>query len=242
MRWRCLRKERLHSRLWSFFPPKVAEKVIGDAEEQHMQPEALDVDAVEPPTSPVSKRQKSSARDGDSSTSSLEAERSAPNTCQTVIIVMKKVEACRFRIVRLVSDNHKVNVSAMNLLGNGILTYRTEHPCDHDRILLMSFDPCHVLKNVQSQFLSHDIDPKPEISSSYIKDLYKLQKGLTVKPVRYLSRKHTFPNNTEKIECCWSYSGPVAKCDCCFTAPQRPSGTHLLCIIFDCGPDDYLQE
>lgn len=67
----------------SFFSPKVAEKVTGDAEQQHTQQKAPDVDAVEPPTSPVSKRQKSSELHGDSSTSSassLEAVRSEPNT------------------------------------------------------------------------------------------------------------------------------------------------------------------
>ncbi|KAH6946725.1 hypothetical protein HPB50_014765 [Hyalomma asiaticum] len=104
-----------------------------------------------------------------------------------IIFVMKKVEACGFKIVRLVTDNHKVNVNAMKLLGNGLVTYRTEHPCDPDRQLFMSFDPCHVLKNVRSQLLSHDIGPEREISSSYIKDLYELQKGLTVKPVRFNS-------------------------------------------------------
>lgn len=67
---------------------------------------------------------------------------------------MKKVEACGFRIVRLVADNRRVNVTAMKLLRNGVLTYRTAHPCDHDRILFMSFDPCHVLKNVRAQFLA----------------------------------------------------------------------------------------
>ncbi|KAH6933168.1 hypothetical protein HPB50_012693 [Hyalomma asiaticum] len=46
-----------------------------------------------------------------------------------IIFVMKKVEACGFKIVRLVTDNHKVNVKAMKLLGNGLVTYRTEHPC-----------------------------------------------------------------------------------------------------------------
>lgn len=83
-----------------------------------------------------------------------------------IIFVMKKVEACGFKNVRLVTDNHKVNVNAMKLLGNGLVTYRTEHPCDPDRQLFMSFDPCHVLKNVRSQLLSHDIGPEREISSS----------------------------------------------------------------------------
>ncbi|KAH6925841.1 hypothetical protein HPB50_011089 [Hyalomma asiaticum] len=84
----------------------------------------------------------------------------------------------------------------MTLLGGGLLTYRIEHPCDCNRLLFLSFDPCHVLKNVRSQFLAH---PKGEVSSSYIKKLYELQKDLVVKPVRYLSRKHVYPNNIEKM-------------------------------------------
>ncbi|KAH7986172.1 hypothetical protein HPB49_026095 [Dermacentor silvarum] len=37
-----------------------------------------------------------------------------------------------------------------------------------------------------------------EVSSCYIKKLYELQNDLVVKPVRYLSRKHVYPNNIEK--------------------------------------------
>nr|XP_050032240.1 uncharacterized protein LOC126528390 [Dermacentor andersoni] len=122
-----------------------------------------------------------------------------PQLHKLLIFVLEKVEACGFRVVRLVSDNHKVNVNAMKLLGDGLLTYRITHPCDCDRLLFLSFDPCHVLKNVRSQFLAHDFGPKGEVSSCYIKKLYELQKDLVVKPVRYLSRKHVYPNNIEKM-------------------------------------------
>ncbi|XP_049272289.1 uncharacterized protein LOC125758736 [Rhipicephalus sanguineus] len=122
-----------------------------------------------------------------------------PQLHKLLIFVLEKVEACGFRVIRLVSDNHKVNVNAMKLLGDGLLTYRVEHPCDCDRLLFLSFDPCHVLKNVRSQFLAHDFGPKGEVSSCYIKKLYELQKDLIVKPVRYLSRKHVYPNNIEKM-------------------------------------------
>lgn len=116
-----------------------------------------------------------------------------------IVFVMKKVESCGFKIQRLVTDNHKVNVNAMKLLGSGVLTYRVEHPCDKNRLLFLSFDPCHILKNVRSQFLAHDIGPDGEISSRHIKKLYELQKKMIIKPVRYLSRKHVFPNNIEKM-------------------------------------------
>ncbi|KAH7973689.1 hypothetical protein HPB49_004011 [Dermacentor silvarum] len=118
---------------------------------------------------------------------------------ELVLFIMKKVETCAFRITRIVTDNHKVNVHAFKLLGYGCLIYRIEHPCDPERPLFLSFDPCHVLKNVRSQFLAHDIGPKGEISSSHLKAVYELQKDLTVRPVRYLSRKHVYPNNIEKM-------------------------------------------
>ncbi|KAH6922498.1 hypothetical protein HPB50_015125 [Hyalomma asiaticum] len=87
----------------------------------------------------------------------------------------------------------------MTLLGGGLLTYRIEHPCKCNRLLFLSFDPCHVLKNVCSQFLAHDFGPKEEVSASYIKKLYELHKDLVVKPVGYLSRKHVYLNNIEKM-------------------------------------------
>ncbi|KAH8040063.1 hypothetical protein HPB51_009319 [Rhipicephalus microplus] len=45
------------------------------------------------------------------------------------------------------------------------------------------------LRDQGVQFLAHDIGPKGEVSSCYIKKLYDLQKDLVVKPVSYLSRK-----------------------------------------------------
>lgn len=115
-----------------------------------------------------------------------------------MVFVMKRVESTGFQIIRLVTDNHKVNVSAMKLLCGGIQTYRIEHPCDLGRMLFLSFDYCHVVKNVRSQFLAHDIGKGREVSSSHLKRLYEMQR-LLVKPVRFPSRKHIFPNNIEKI-------------------------------------------
>lgn len=122
-----------------------------------------------------------------------------PQLHKLLIFVMQKVEACGFRIVRLVTDNHKVNANCMKLLVNDLLTYRIENTCDRSRLLFISFDACHVLKNVRSQFLSRDLGPNGEISASHGKDLYELQKGLSVKPVRYLSRKHVYPSKIEKM-------------------------------------------
>ncbi|XP_049516704.1 uncharacterized protein LOC125942564 [Dermacentor silvarum] len=118
---------------------------------------------------------------------------------ELVRYVMRKVEDTGFKVVRLVTDNHKVNVSAMRDLCGGFLTYRIEHPNDTDRLLFLSFDYCHVLKNIRSQFLTRDFGKNGEISSFYLKKLYEMQKAWIVKPVRNLSRKHVFPSNIEKM-------------------------------------------
>ncbi|KAH9366530.1 hypothetical protein HPB48_010316 [Haemaphysalis longicornis] len=90
--------------------------------------------------------------------------------------VMNKVEEAGFTILRFVSDNHKVNAP-----------------------FLLSFDFCHVLKNIRSQFLARELGKKGEVSSTYVKKLYDLQKGWIVTPVRSLTRKHVYPNNIEKM-------------------------------------------
>ncbi|XP_040076067.1 uncharacterized protein LOC120848163 [Ixodes scapularis] len=116
-----------------------------------------------------------------------------------LVFVMTKVESTGFRVIRVVTDNHKVNVSAMKILCGGVLTYRIEHPCDPQRLLFLSFDYCHVVKNLRSQFLARSIGKDGKVSSSHLKKLYELQKKWLVKPVRFLSRKHVYPNNIEKM-------------------------------------------
>uniref|UniRef100_A0A147BC10 Putative transposase protein n=1 Tax=Ixodes ricinus TaxID=34613 RepID=A0A147BC10_IXORI len=116
-----------------------------------------------------------------------------------LLFVIEKVEKTGFRVLRLVTDNHKTNVSAMKILCGGILTYRIQHPHDPERLLFLSFDYCHIIKNVRSQFLAHDIGKDGEISSSHLKKIYEMQKDWIVKPVRFLSRKHVYPSNIEKM-------------------------------------------
>ncbi|KAH6939989.1 hypothetical protein HPB50_023869 [Hyalomma asiaticum] len=113
--------------------------------------------------------------------------------------VLKEVEEIGFIVVRIVTDNHKINVLAMQLLCNGSLKHCTDHPGKPNRKLLLAFDQCHLIKNVRSQFLSRDIGKGGEISSNHLKSLYKMQQGSLVKPVRFLTRKHVFPTNMEKM-------------------------------------------
>ncbi|KAH6938940.1 hypothetical protein HPB50_015051 [Hyalomma asiaticum] len=113
--------------------------------------------------------------------------------------VLKEVEEIIFIVVRIVTDNHKINVLAMQLLCNGSLKHCTDHPGKPNRKLFLAFDQCHLIKNVRSKFLSRDIGKGGEISSNHLKSLYKMQQGSLVKPVRFLTRKHVFPTNMEKM-------------------------------------------
>lgn len=61
------------------------------------------------------------------------------------------------------------------------------------------FGQCHIVKNVRSQFLARDLGNSGEVSSSLVKNLYRMQQGSIVKPVWFLTRKHVFPTNIEKI-------------------------------------------
>ncbi|XP_040071857.1 uncharacterized protein LOC120844250 [Ixodes scapularis] len=67
--------------------------------------------------------------------------------------VLKEVEAVGFVVVRVVTDNHRINVMAFQLLCNGTLTHVLPHPENPDRKLFLAFDQCHLIKNVRSQFL-----------------------------------------------------------------------------------------
>ncbi|XP_042147329.1 uncharacterized protein LOC121836484 [Ixodes scapularis] len=113
--------------------------------------------------------------------------------------VLGKVEDVGFKVLRIVTDNHRVNVNAMKQLCGGLLTHHILHPNNPERILFLSFDYVHILKNIRSQFLERNFGKDNEIKSFYLKKLYELQREAAVKPVRFLSRKHLFPSNIEKI-------------------------------------------
>ncbi|KAH7974353.1 hypothetical protein HPB49_014385 [Dermacentor silvarum] len=64
--------------------------------------------------------------------------------------VLKEVEETGFFVVRIVTDNHKINVFAMQLLCNGSLKHCIDHPGKPNRKLFLAFDQCHLIKNVRS--------------------------------------------------------------------------------------------
>lgn len=65
-----------------------------------------------------------------------------------------------------------------------------KHPHDGERAMFLSFDPCHVFKNVRSQFLERELtDGTGIISGTLVQKLYEHQKKLTIKLARNLTRK-----------------------------------------------------
>lgn len=113
--------------------------------------------------------------------------------------VIAAVESCGFNIVRIVTDNYSANTTLFKHMGNGSLRTVVTHPHDSNRVIFLSFDPCHVIKNIRSQFLERQLtDGCDVISGTYVQKLYEYQKPMTVKLARNLTRKHVYPTNLEK--------------------------------------------
>lgn len=114
--------------------------------------------------------------------------------------VIAAVELCGFVVTRIVTDNYSANVTLFKHLGSGSLQTVVRHPHDDSRIILLSFDPCHVLKNVRNQFLERQLtDGSGVISGTFVQELYEHQKNMTIKLARNLTRKHVYPTNLEKM-------------------------------------------
>jgi hypothetical protein len=114
--------------------------------------------------------------------------------------VLQLLSDCGYIVLRLVTDNISTNVALFKKFGNGSLKIQIEHPIMVQLPLFLSFDFCHALKNARNLFLDHDMcSTEGRISASYLKILHELQKDMPVKPVRYLTKKHLFPSNFEKM-------------------------------------------
>jgi len=115
---------------------------------------------------------------------------------------ISKLEEIGFKVVRAVCDCISFNVKTfLELCGNEIQPF-IPHPCDPSRLLYISFDPCHVIKNLRNQFMDKKrawINCGKRINSDPIRILYAMQKNNMVKLVRYLSRKMVYPTPFEKM-------------------------------------------
>lgn len=123
-----------------------------------------------------------------------------PEFYNLTVTVLQQLHECGFIVLRIVTDNHKSNVALFKTFGSGKLLTHIEHPVQSSIPLFLSFDYCHAIKNARNLFLDHDMQSEEGvISSNYVKDLYKIQKNLIVKPVRFLTAKHVYPSNFEKM-------------------------------------------
>ncbi|XP_077484185.1 uncharacterized protein LOC144094136 [Amblyomma americanum] len=117
--------------------------------------------------------------------------------------VMQCVEESGFKVVRLVGDNHKSNTKFFSNLSGGPIQPVVEHPLDSDRELFLSFDYCHIIKNIRSQFLEVKRLLRRNgkfILPDFLKLLYEIQeKQGAFKLVRCLTKKHLWPTNFEKM-------------------------------------------
>jgi hypothetical protein len=104
-------------------------------------------------------------------------------------------------VIRIVGDNHKSHVALFKHFGNGILQNVIPHPYSPGLHFFFSFDYCHAIKNARSIFLDHDMASSDGIiSANYLKTLLDMQENLIIKPVRFLTRKHLYPSNLEKMK------------------------------------------
>ncbi|EFA11970.1 Transposable element P transposase-like Protein [Tribolium castaneum] len=115
--------------------------------------------------------------------------------------VLKLLHECGFEVIRIVGDNHKSHVSLFKQFGNGKLENMVVHPFDPALRLLLSFDYCHLVKNCRNLFLDHDMASRDGvITADYLKELLEVQQNLIIKPVRFLTKKHMYPSNLEKMK------------------------------------------
>ncbi|KAG0421543.1 hypothetical protein HPB47_002572 [Ixodes persulcatus] len=117
--------------------------------------------------------------------------------------VMASIEEAGFRVVRLVGDNHSSNCKVFSNLSGGSIVPVVTHPLDEARELYLSFDYCHVVKNVRSQFLEAKRIFRNNgtlIIPDYLRRLFDLQQRQgAFKMVRCLTKKHLWPSNFEKM-------------------------------------------
>lgn len=96
----------------------------------------------------------------------------------------------------------QVNVKFFKRLGGGTVKHKVVHPNDPERCLFLSYDPCHLIKNVRSAFLDEKrnlLNDGEAISPKFIRQLYDMQKSWAMKPVRGLTYKVVNPSNIEKM-------------------------------------------
>jgi hypothetical protein len=121
--------------------------------------------------------------------------------------VKKKLEEIGFIVERLVADNAKVNVKLFKLLKREADNndFQVTHPADPSRILFVSYDYTHILKNVRNQLIDRQLKwNETRLDFSIIKLLFvkTIENGLPL--CRFLTRRHIDPTNFERMKVCYA--------------------------------------
>jgi len=114
--------------------------------------------------------------------------------------VLQEVEDIGFLVTRIATDNASTNVKLFEKLNGGTGKFVIPHPLDPKRLLFLSYDYTHLLKNVTSQWRkkSFVINGNP-VSFAPVARVYDLQDNAEeLKPVYRLDRRAIDPTNLEK--------------------------------------------
>ena len=125
---------------------------------------------------------------------------SAPSLHLLTVEVLTKLDKFEFTVNLIVTDGLSTNVKLYKLLNDGkTLSHIVKHPIDGRPDIFLRFDPSHLIKNVNVQFLRRGFSKDGKvISGEFIKRMYEMQKDQLLKPVRNLTKKHIEPNIFEK--------------------------------------------
>ena len=112
------------------------------------------------------------------------------------------------KVVHVSADNHAVNTKMFRILNDRYpieresnpftsddssdeeelhedLQHLIRHPCDASRILLLSFDPCHIMKNIRNLLISKNLCKNGrKITFELVKKVYVRSKKKLLRPVR----------------------------------------------------------
>ncbi|KAH6948229.1 hypothetical protein HPB50_023208 [Hyalomma asiaticum] len=107
--------------------------------------------------------------------------------------VIHKTSEISYDVVCVVTDNHKINVAAMEVLGDGELQIHAPHPTDVMKNIFLAFDQSYIIKNIRPQFLAKDTGEQKEMSSAYPEEDLQNAKELNSKANKVPYKKPPVP-------------------------------------------------
>jgi len=103
----------------------------------------------------------------------------AEDLVKLIEAILNKIEQIGFKVIRLVADDFSVNQKAFKILSGGELANpQIENPANPARPLFLSYDYCHVFKNLRNNFLNRNLSNSGEkIDSGFLVKLMEKQEN-----------------------------------------------------------------